>query len=324
VSRNASRRMCTKNKTFTNRYNTMENRLANSAAKMVVQMEHVIPGILNLGSQLGLAPNLAGLLISEKEALNLSHSHFLEARVTLRQKRKELEPALKACRSFATVLRALRKEELGPRNSREWEALGFRGSRQVPLTVDKVYVLLGAMEGYLESRPELDYSGINITAGQAGILKEALMDAVAAVNLAKAEVQRAVQARAILLGKARRLVRKVFNDVAFALDPLDGRWVEFGFNPPGLKKTPAAPEDVKVTVLEPEVMIVECPPVPLAERYRVWVRVVGVDAEMRPVATSSEPRILLTGIVADAEIGMTASNRRGEGRMTLHEKDRSV
>ncbi|MBA4146840.1 MAG: fibronectin type III domain-containing protein [Verrucomicrobia bacterium] len=296
----------------------MENRLANSAAKMVVQMGNIIPGILNLGSQLGLASNLAGLLTAEKEALDLSHSQFLEARVMLRKKGEKLELALKTGRTFATVLRVLRKDALGPKGSREWEALGFRGSRQVPLTVDKVYVLLGTMGGYLESRPELDYSGIDITSAQAGVLKKALMDRVAAVNLAKADVQRALQARAVLLGKARRLVRKVFNDVAYALDPLDGRWVEFGFNQPGLKKTPAAPEKVKATVVEPGGIIVECPPVPLAERYRVWVRVVGVDAEMRPVASGSDPSFVLNGIAlnAEVEIGMTALNRRGEGRMS--------
>ena len=91
-------------------------------------------------------------------------------------------------------------------------------------------------------------------------------------------------------------------------------WETVGFNRPGFKSVPPAPEKVTATLVGPTTARLACEPTQRTERYRIWKKVVGVDAEFVRVETRHAADVLMEDLPANAriELAMSAANRGGE------------
>ncbi|MBA4150365.1 MAG: fibronectin type III domain-containing protein, partial [Verrucomicrobia bacterium] len=122
-------------------------------------------------------------------------------------------------------------------------------------------------------------------------------------------------AAAVALQAALRLLLK---ELGIVFDPLDPRWLSFGFKKPGAKQTPDAPENVSVVSIDEETAAIKWDPTPRAASYRVRAKVVGVDAEPVLVGSPKDPDFTMEALATDAEVEVTISaiNSGGESRGT--------
>ena len=87
----------------------------------------------------------------------------------------------------------------------------------------------------------------------------------------------------------------------------DRRWRRFGFNIPAEPETPAQPEAVTVNSPEPGRLLLSCPAVPFAERYRWFAQKVGTSVDASSVGTSTEPLFVAEGLDAGARYNVSVS-----------------
>ncbi|MFN7141951.1 MAG: fibronectin type III domain-containing protein, partial [Limisphaerales bacterium] len=96
--------------------------------------------------------------------------------------------------------------------------------------------------------------------------------------------------------------------------PVDGRWEAFGLNQPGLKQAPKKPENVSVVLEGETAASVKWSPAPRASHYRVWVKVVGVDDEAKPVGRAGDFDFTIENLPpsSEVEVSVSAVNSGGE------------
>lgn len=94
----------------------------------------------------------------------------------------------------------------------------------------------------------------------------------------------------------------------------DRRWRRFGFNIPAEPETPAQPEAVTVASPEPGKLLLSCPPVPFAERYRWYVQKVGTTVETSAVGSSVEPLFVVEGLETGARYNVCISAVNDDGK----------
>jgi len=114
------------------------------------------------------------------------------------------------------------------------------------------------------------------------------------------------------LAKAMRVVIKNLEEI---LSPNDPRWLAFGLNMPGADTTPGQPLNVTASLGESGTITVQYDAVPLATRYRVRMRLVGVESDYRLVARSTEPMASISGVLPGqtAQIIVQAVNGAAQG-----------
>jgi hypothetical protein len=158
----------------------------------------------------------------------------------------------------------------------------------------------------------------NVTAARSGSLHDDLFAANGAVGVQKTVVNDLYQARQDKAALVRRRVRLVFNELEMKIGPLDTRWLAFGFNKPGQKKTPAVPTGVTVTALTAGSYAVKWKASARAEYYRVWKQVVGVDEAPLPVGNSNDLDLIVETLPPNAtvKIAVSAVNNGGESALS--------
>ena len=296
----------------------MENRLTNSVAELNDRLFRAIAGAERNAAALGLPADIVERLNAAVTELIAKDNAYEAGKAELSAARRVHEAVIDRCRGHATVVRDLYKRKFGPRYCQAWDILGFRGSIMIPRTTGDLLHVLSLMVGDLTAHPEMGSADLGITAVRTQELYDELSVVRSAVDEKNATRQRLFKERSNHVVKVRKLLRSVLDDLKFALDPMDPRWIEFGFNRPGAKATPEVPEEVTVVVQGDRAAAIMWEDSPRAEYYHVWMRAVGVDEEFVRVATSADAGTLLENLPGKAkvEIGVSAVNSGGESRMS--------
>ena len=296
----------------------MENRLTNSVAELQDRIARAIPAVTKYAAALGLPADLAERLTQMATDLAARDTDYEEGKAVLSAKRRLLETAIDESRAHATVVRDLHKRKFGTRYCQAWDILGFRRSLMIPRTIPELLDVLASMGGHLEQSPEMGSADLDITAEKTRALRTELSAARTAVDQNIANRDRLFKARSDLAQKARRLLRALLDDLKYALDPMDPRWMEFGFNRPGATTTPDVPENVTVTRLTETAALVKWDKAPRAEYYHVTMQIEGVDAEPRRIGTSAEADWMINDLPPNAKtrIQVSALNSSGESRFS--------
>ncbi|MFN7141370.1 MAG: fibronectin type III domain-containing protein, partial [Limisphaerales bacterium] len=82
----------------------------------------------------------------------------------------------------------------------------------------------------------------------------------------------------------------------------------------GLKQAPKKPENVSVVLEGETAASVKWSPAPRAQHYRVWVKVMGVDDEAKPVGRAGDCDFTIENLPpnAEVEVSISAVNTGGE------------
>jgi hypothetical protein len=295
----------------------MENPIAGTINGLMNQTSNAIGGLERHGTELNINVVTAGGLTVELNLLKSAQTSCLFAQSELSTRRKIFKQLFIDARRLLTLARELLKPHLGTRHSVAWIETGLAKSLAMPTESDDLLGMLNGMAAYLLEHPEHENAQVNVLAERFMQLATALAAAEAAVHAQKSTYALALTTRNAKAKQIRHMLAALIKALRIPLDPMDDRYVAFGFNRPGQKATPAAPEKVEATVTEENAVTVKWPKTPRARYYRVWVRVIGADQELVPVGTPSDPDFTLERLPSNAEIEIAVSAVNDGGESTL-------
>ncbi|MBA4147261.1 MAG: fibronectin type III domain-containing protein [Verrucomicrobia bacterium] len=296
----------------------MKNTITSSPVKLIPQVALAIPGVIKYGTILELPANMGTSMESKRGALIVADSNYEQARIDLRNATAARRLAIRKVRNHIRAVRELVKPMLTPNFSQAWEAFGFVGSLKVSTKVSSLLLALTRMGSHLEANPDLGADDPNLAATKTKALETLLVVANTTVNKRKGALQRSLEERAAKAEEVRYILRELSSALRLKLASLDSRWVEFGFNKVGAQPTPDAPTGVTAVLIGTNAISVKWPAAPRAEHYRGWKRVVGVDAEMVFVGSTSDLDLLMEELPSDSEVevALSAVNNGGESVMS--------
>lgn len=240
---------------------------------------HAVALGLTVGTKLLIDADLLGL-----SAATAAH---LSGRTQLRDQYHLLKQKNKVAHETALAIRDSLKRKLGRSYSPAWEGTGFNQSLIVPRSAGGLLLLLAALKNYLTEKPEMEVPDV-ATAALAGEALAELTTASNAVTAKKSAVRTLLTTRKLKEKKMHQRIRGVVEELKRVLGPLDARWEAFGLNQPGIKQAPERPEKVTVVLRGAGVASVKWQGSARAEYYRLWMKIVGVDAQALPVATPAD------------------------------------
>jgi hypothetical protein len=236
----------------------------------------------------------------------------------MRDQRTALTTAVETGRTFALLARDILKPLLGTQYSEAWDAAGFRNSLYVPESLESVLRLLESLQAFFTTNPTMEWAGRNITAAQAGILIDAINTAKNAVLNQRANVDILMSDRDVKFEAMRKGLRDLINELVTLLDPMDARWLSFGFNKPGADETPDVPTGLVAVLIGPNAAATKWGASARAAYYRVWMKVHGAATDYVAVGSPADLDFTLENLPAASviDIALSAVNDGGESALS--------
>jgi hypothetical protein len=266
------------------------------------------------GAAIGLTRNTAAPIAVERAGLVTKHHQYETTTQVMVLRRTALQAVLLLVFAYVMLVRDFLKIRHGNQHSQKWIGTGFPHSLTIPRTVAGLKFVLEAQVTYFTDNPTHGSVDLNISADRALSFLDDLRNAEAAVNSQKAVVGAAKEARDAAFTTMRNRLRALFKELSALLDPMSNLFLTFGFNKPGALAIPAIPKNVIAVLLGNNSISVEWDAAARAERYRIWVKVHGVDTDFVLRDTWEELAYLHNDVPANTkvEIAVSAINNGGE------------
>ncbi|MDB6025456.1 MAG: hypothetical protein JWM68_1679 [Verrucomicrobiales bacterium] len=284
-----------------------------SSAKGAAQL--IIGGIAELGAAVTLHYTSQADMNTELVNLIMACGDHEQGKQIKATRRQALIDSINEAQKLIRVVRDVVKMTFGNDYSALWTALGFKNnSLGVPDSPEDIQDMLDAIYSHLTNNPSLEM-GTVVTAARAKVLHDALVAAQVAVTSQEATIDALMEVRDEKYEILRKRISNVYQELRMQLTPLDTRWAKFGFVKPGADETPDLVTGVKVTLIGPTAAAVKWEASARAQYYRVWIRVLGVDAEYRAIGSPADLDFTIENLPAGATIDVivTAVNNGGEG-----------
>jgi hypothetical protein len=240
------------------------------------------------------------------------------AKAELDARRQTLKGQAQQARSLLVTARDALKNVLGKVLSVMWEAAGFKDSFMVPYNAGKLLVMLQAMKTFLANNPTMEVPQLNVTGAAVTLVATDYTVAFQAVTAQEGVVANLTLARQQKATVLKGMVSELIRELGMKLDPLAGEWLQFGLNKPGALEIPEVPLNLVVAMTDPDKIAVKWDAAARAERYRVWVKINGVDTEFLLKDTAEDLKSMIEGLPANTkvEIAVSAINNGGESART--------
>lgn len=248
-------------------------------------------------------------------ALLTGNDAFQSGRLLLSARRETVREKAKVGRDLIMVTRDMLKPRFGPQFSAVWEILGFDDSLQAPNLPEEVKPMVRAIQVYMAANPTFEVPLLGITAANALSVYNDLNAAMIALNLQESALGILRDTRDGAMDALAGTVRGLVDELGLKLGPLDPRWKAFGLNIPGADETPDAVEGLKAMLIGPTAAALKWEAAPRAQYYRVWKRVLGVDADYIAVGSPADIDFTIENLPTNATIDIiiSAVNNGGEG-----------
>ncbi len=291
----------------------MKNLIPQNIDGALTLCSSAINGATNFGASL--KHMTAAVLIALRTSLLTAFNNLETGRQVLRDKRAALANVMEQARAYATLAKDVLKPMFGSQYSERWDPTGFRGSLVVADNSEDMLRLLESLKDYFAANAAHEVAGRNITSAQAQVLLDALVTAHDDVLNQKTLVDQLSTARDEKFEALRKGLRDLCNELAVLLDPLDARWLSFGFNKPGADETPDEVESVVATLIGPTAVALKWAASARAAFYHVWKRVQGVDEDYVLIGSPADLDFTLENLPTNAtvDIAVSAVNTGGEG-----------
>jgi hypothetical protein len=292
------------------RIETVAQALSKSEIAATAATEH--------GAAINIKHNTGPVITVDRTALVTKENQHMAARKLLVLNQAALRAVILLVITFLLMTREFLKVHLGSKHSTVWIDTGFKTSLAMPRNVAGLKLVLEAQVKYLTDNPTHGSVELNITADRALMFLDDLRNAENAVSNQKLILGTAKTARDAAFDALRNRLRALFKELNTLLDPLSNVYPTFGFNKPGALATPAVPSNVIAVLGLNNNIDVTWNAAARAERYRVWVKVHGVDADFVLKDTREELDCKLIGLPANTkvEIAVSAINNGGESERT--------
>ena len=273
------------------------NPIPDALSQIFALAEDMIDGLHALEVAVGIKQNTEAALTAVRDAAQTAESDYGAAKGAKGDASTALRVADSNARAFLKAARAVLAQRLGELWSVAWEPTGFPDqSTAVPSTQDARLTLCASLKTYLTANPTQEVTDLNVTAAVAETNRAALAAARAAVNTANTTAGTQRDARDAAVDALKTAMRGLIAELGQKLSDIDPRWDSFGLNAPGSDTTPDAPEALVVTPGASGTLFVDWADARHAARYRVWLQVVGVDADFRAGTTVTDSDATLSAL----------------------------
>lgn len=296
----------------------MRNKIEESLSPLLAQADKAIEGGAKLENEIGLLQNKSRDIAHEKTALAKAASDYEYAKADLAARREIVRSLFETCRLILMLARDIFKFTLGSEYSQAWDSTGLIRSLALPKTFDGIQYLLVPFAHFLRTNPDHEFRAKGITAINFDSLRMQLEKARSDVREQEAFVGQLLDDRDAKAAALRKRLRDLINEIAMRLGPLDRRWKMFGFNMPGATETPDAPQNITAEILPAKQIAIKWDAAALADYYRVWRKLIGVDSEPVPIGSPSDLDFMMDPPPPNAtiEIYLSAINDGGESRLS--------
>ncbi|MDB6029389.1 MAG: hypothetical protein JWM68_5612 [Verrucomicrobiales bacterium] len=275
----------------------------------------IVAGITEVGAGISLPHNPLADINTDLVNQIMACGNHEQAKQVKATRRNVLVLQLEEVTNFIRGTRDVFKMTWGTEFSELFTALGFKnGSLALPDSLEDMTGTLQAIKTHLASNPTQEV-GTVITAARAQELLDALFAAQAAIASQDAEIESMITIRDEKFDVLKKRISGVYQELRMQLAPLDARWMKFGFNMPGADETPEQVTGLKVTLIGPTAAATKWEASVRAAYYRVYIRVIGVDADYRAIGSPADLDFTIENLPANATIDVvvTAVNNGGEG-----------
>jgi hypothetical protein len=266
---------------------------------------------------IGIKQNTEAVVRPALDAARAAESTFGQCQVLRKTANAALTTADNAAKVFINRSKKRLSFFLGDSYSTEWGAAGWpNNSVAMPSTQDERFSLVNSLKLYLTKNPTQESADMEVTAALATTCHTTLSNARTALDLKVTESGQAKATRDAAEANLRKRMRGMITELETILGPEDPLWHAFGLSRPADEDTPEAPTFTTVTAGGPGIVLVDWDDPLRAERYRVWILVLGVDTEFRAVETVYDSDATLTGLTSGStvKIRVTSANAAGESQ----------
>ncbi len=270
-------------------------------------------GAIAHAPELGLVVGSAPLIEAALDPLLLAEKDHLNATGEWRTLATALREHVKTAYDLAYVVRDSLKPTYGRQYSSKWEGTGFERSLKIPRAMAPLQQLLRALKNHLATHPAAEISNV-ATAALVGTALDALITAQQAVVVQTGEVKTLLAARRKAEKVMRLRLSGTVEELKRVVGPTGGVWDAFGLNQPAIQQRPEKPAPVKAVLTENNDIAVDWERSPRANHYRVFLKVIGVDAEPIPVGSPADLRFMIESVppASMVEVSLSAVNDGGE------------
>lgn len=272
-----------------------------------------IKGALRHAGAIQLAYNNAAVLQQSRLEAVQSREAFDGATLALLALQAELKQFTAEARAFAMLARDVLKPALGRSFNDRWPGAGFARSLEVPERAAELELLMESLKEFLARNPGREVSQAGVTAARAGELHSGLKIARHAVQTKRTERRALGRVRRERFLALRMRLAALARELLQVISKTDPRWLDYGLNIPGAPERPEAPAGVTVAAVGEAVAAVKWERAARAERYHVYLQMVGEDKIVR-VATVEDTDCLIDPLPRDRPVGVfvVALNAGGE------------
>ena len=297
----------------------MENPSARTITDLLIDAGDAAFGANHLRDQVDLLQNTEPKIREEIVALTEAVNYCQQVKLDLAGCRSTVRALLEEAIGSLTLARDFFKPMLGSQFGPKWIALGMPGSLYFPRSAVQIQPIVQCYQIFLQNNPAQELPQKQITADYFGSLFQRLAAARNEVSRQELNLDLAYADRDAKAEKLRKRLRDLKAELKMLLEPIDPRWKMFGFNPPGAKETPEAPENVKAIIVNETRAMISFPPSAGATHYRVYRKIVGVDAEPVPIGSPTEPDFMIEDLKLGVtmEISISAVNEAGESSRSI-------
>ncbi|MCX6838339.1 MAG: fibronectin type III domain-containing protein [Verrucomicrobia bacterium] len=291
------------------------NALPNKRDRLFAQGDDMCDGAHDHEVAIDIKQNTEAVVRPALNAARAAESTFGQCQVLRKAANAALTTADNAAKLFITRSKKRLSFFLGESYSTEWGAAGWpNNSLAMPTTQDERFSLVDSLKLYLTTNPTHESTDMLVTAALALACHTTLSNARTALDLKVTESGQAKATRDAAEANLRKRMTGMITELETLLGPEDPLWHAFGLSRPADAETPEAPSFTTATAGVAGSVLVDWDDPLRADRFRVWIMVVGVDLDFRAVETVYDSDATLTGLTSGStvKIQVTSANAAGE------------
>lgn len=298
-----------------NRHAMASNELPKRNDRLFALCDSMLGGLATYEVALDVKQNTAATLSPFLTAARAAENDYGGKKMARKASNAAKTAADNAGKVFIGDARKRLSKFFGETYNTEWAAAGWPdGSTGIPSTEDKRLDLIDAIRLYLVAHPEHASADMEVTTALAQTAYDNLSDARADLGQKQTDQGNAKALRDLQVAALRKRMRGLVTELETLMAADDPRWYAFGLSRPADEETPEIATNLILLASVPGSIIADWDDALRADRYRVWLKVMGVDEDFSAVSTVYDSDATLTGLTTGAtiQIYVTSVNDAGE------------
>ena len=295
-----------------------------TVALLIVLGGKMKAGLLLLAEILGIKQITAAEMGSTVDALVAADKAFNDSRSAQQAAYDAFHEKDDALTAWLTKARSVLTTFFGTRWSTQWAQAGFiNPTSAIPSTIGDRLALALRLIAFFAANPSYEAPTLGVTAAAGTVLRDAVVSTQQAVQAASTDLKQKGMERSVAADALVSLMRLLIGVLSEVLGANDPRWQAFGLAIPAMLATPGQTQGVTVAPNPAQSagnvaagatgsVLVQWTATARATRYRVRIRIVGLETTYRLAASTTEPMAIINDLPLDLPVEIITQAVNGD------------